>query len=92
MQIELVYADAERALRQRLDVPPGTTVAEALAASRFADERPAALAVYGQLATPERILEAGDRIELLRELWIEPMQARRQRAGGGTVRSGAERD
>ena len=85
MQIELVRASAECALRQRLDVPPGTTVAEALAASRFADERPAALAVYGQLVAPERILEQGDRIELLCELLIDPMEARRRRAADGRV-------
>ena len=80
MQIELVRASAECAVRQRLDVPPGTTVAAALAASRFADARPAALAIYGQVVAPERVLEEGDRIELLRELLIAPMEARRRRA------------
>lgn len=80
MQIELVQARAECAERQRLDVPPGTTVAEALALSRFAKTRPAALAVYGQVAAPEQVLEEGDRIELLRELLVAPMEARRRRA------------
>ena len=58
----------------------GTTVAEALAASRFADAKPAALAIYGQVVAPERVLVEGDRIELLRELLVPPTQARRQRA------------
>ena len=88
MRIELVRADAECALRQRLDVAPGTTVAEALAASRFADEQPAALAIYGQLVAPQRLLEEGDRVELLRELLIEPMEARRQRATAKAAEQG----
>ena len=88
MRIELVRADAECALQQRLDIPPGTTVAEALAASRFADEQPAALAVYGQLVAPERLLEEGDRVELLRELLIDPMEARRQRANAKAAEQG----
>ena len=67
-------------MQQCLDVPPGTTVAEALAASRFAAERPAALAIYGQVVSAQRVLAEGDRIELLRDLLINPMEARRRRA------------
>ena len=80
MRIELVRASAACAERQCLDVPPGTTVAEALAASRFAAERPAALAIYGQVVSAQRVLAEGDRIELLRDLLINPMEARRRRA------------
>ena len=80
MQVELVWASAECARRQQLEVSPGTTVAEALAASRFADAKPAALAIYGHVVTPDRVLAEGDRIELLRELLVAPTQARRQRA------------
>ena len=80
MQVELVCASAECARRQRLDVAAGTTVAEALAASCFADAKPAALAIYGQVVAPEQVLVDGDRIELLRELLVAPTQARRQRA------------
>ena len=82
MRVELVCASADSARRQQLDVAPGTTVAEALAASCFANAKPAALAIYGQVVTPERVLVEGDRIELLRELLVAPTQARRQRAEG----------
>ena len=80
MQIELVWASANCARRQQLDVVAGTTVAEALAASCFADAKPAALAIYGQVVAPEQVLREGDRIELLRELLVAPTQARRRRA------------
>ena len=80
MQVEVVWASADCVRRQQLDVASGTTVAEALAASCFKDAKPAALAIYGQVVAPERILVEGDRIELLRELLVAPTQARRQRA------------
>ena len=80
MQVEVVWASADCARRQQLDIAPGTTVAEALAASCFADAKPVALAIYGHVVAPDRVLVAGDRIELLRELLVAPTQARRQRA------------
>jgi hypothetical protein len=39
-----------------------------------------ALAVFGQAATAQTRLHAGDRIELLRSLQLDPKQARRLRA------------
>ena len=80
MRIELAFATAGQARRQRLEVPPGTTVGAALARSRFAGEKPAALAVYGEIVGPERVLEEGDRIDLLRPLRRSPIAARRDRA------------
>ena len=78
--VELVFATAEAAERQRLQLPARSTLATAIAASRFAGQCCAALAVHGELATADRELRDGDRIELLRELLIDPMQARRSRA------------
>ena len=80
MKIELVLATASGAASEQLDLPPGATVAEALAASRFRAERPAALGIYGEVAAPDRVLEDGDRIDLLRPLLVDPKQARRERA------------
>ena len=80
MKVEIVLATAEGTTREQLELPAGATVAEALAASRFAAERPDAIAVYGELAAPERELEDGERVELLRELLVDPKEARRRRA------------
>ena len=80
--VEVVLTGADGAQHQRVEVPSGTTVAEAVAASRFRDAARDALGVYGELVPPERVLEGGERIDLLQRLLIDPMQARRQRAAG----------
>ena len=80
MKIELVLATAREAVGETLDLPRGATVAQALAASRFAEEAPAAIGIYGEVVTPERVLEDGDRVELLRSLLVDPREARRRRA------------
>lgn len=80
MKIELVHADADGTRTERVDVPVGTTVADAVAASRFAGKDVAALAVYGRQVRHDWILEEGDRVELLSELLVDPKDARRMRA------------
>ena len=80
MKIELVRADADGTSVESVDVPVGTTVAEAVSASRFAGTDTAAYAVFGRLVREDRILEKGDRIELLPDLLIDPKDARRLRA------------
>ena len=82
MKIELVYATAEGATSEELEIEEGATVQAAVTASRFASTPAAAFAIFGKVVTAERVLEDGDRIELLRELVIDPMDARRQRAAG----------
>ena len=77
----MVFATAQAAERQTLRLPTRSTVATAIAASRFAGQRAAAVAIHGELAAPDRPLQDGDRIELLRELLVDPVQARRSRAG-----------
>ena len=80
MKVELVFATAEGSSSEELEVPEGSTVDQAVAASRFASTTAAALAIFGQVATADRVLEDGDRIELLRELLVDPKDARRSRA------------
>lgn len=80
MKIELVHADADGTRTACVDVPVGTTVADAVAVSRFAGEDAAAFAVYGRRVRHDRILEEGDRVELLSELLVDPKDARRMRA------------
>lgn len=80
MKIELVRATAGGTCSDAVEVPLGTTVAEAVAASRFAGTDAAAFAVYGRPVREDRTLEAGDRVELLSDLLIEPKDGRRMRA------------
>ncbi|KGK56816.1 hypothetical protein FHR47_002004 [Xanthomonas arboricola] len=81
VQVEVVLAWPDRYSSVQLEVPQGTTVAEAVASSGLTrDCTPAALAIHGVVVRPEQALCAGDRIELLRPLLLDPKEARRRRA------------
>ncbi|MCY3838271.1 MAG: RnfH family protein [Gammaproteobacteria bacterium] len=80
MKVEVVYATAEGANSEELELPEGTSVQAAVAASRFASTPVTGTAIFGKVVGADRILDDGDRIELLRELLIDPKDARRRRA------------
>ena len=80
MRVEVVFADAAGAVCEALDLPLGATVADAVGASRFAGRAPAAVGIHGEVATPDRVLRDGDRVDLLSSLLVGPQEARRKRA------------
>lgn len=71
-----------------MHVPPQTTAREAALMSDMADFFPEitidpgtlALGVYGEHVADDYVLQPGDRLELYRDLVMDPMQIRRQRA------------
>ena len=81
MKVEVVYATAQGSNSEVLELSEGTTVEMAVAASRFASTPVAGTAIFGKAITGDRVLEDGDRIELLRDLLVDPKDARRRRAG-----------
>ncbi len=89
LEIEVVFALPERQRLVALTMEPGATVADAVAESGLADEFPdhdiagAKLAVFGRLASRERPLRNGDRVEILRPLKADPKEVRRQLAAQG---------
>lgn len=89
IEVDLVQAWPDHCLTLRVQAPAGATVAEALrlaAATGFApaaDADPGCLAIFGNAVSTATRLHAGDRIELLRPLLVDPKQRRRERAGGG---------
>lgn len=80
MRIEVARATAAGATVVPVELDDGGTVADALAASPFADAPFAALGVFGRVVAPDAPLREGDRVELLSELLVEPKAARRARA------------
>ena len=80
MRVEVVLVDGRGTHRETLELAANATVADAVGASRFRGERPAAIGVYGKVVPMEQLLVEGDRIDLLSELIIDPKEARRQRA------------
>lgn len=82
IRVELVRAWPHRHQSTAVELAEGATVADALALVRWApDAEFVGLAVFGQAASVATRLHDGDRIELLRRLEVDPMQARRLRAG-----------
>lgn len=98
LAIEVAYASPAEQLVQRLAVPPGTTLEQAVARSglieRFGElaAAPLRLGVFGRLRDPQEPVCAGDRVEIYRALLTDPKEARRRRAsrkaGRGAVRRG----
>ena len=84
---EITTADAAPGIEAivTLELPPGTTVAEAAARSGLPARHalaPSALgfAIFGQRARADTPLADGDRVELTRPLVADPKAQRRQRA------------
>ncbi|MCC7414458.1 MAG: RnfH family protein [Gammaproteobacteria bacterium] len=89
--MEVVWVDADQSVACRtLALPRGSRVADALVALR-ADESAAEVcrrlargelqtAIYGERCESGAALHAGDRIELLAGLSVDPKVARRRRA------------
>jgi hypothetical protein len=63
-----------------VELPPGATVADAVAASGLDSSGIVAHAVFGLRVEPGAPLRDGDRVELLRPLLADPKDARRRRA------------
>lgn len=81
IRVELIRAWLRRHESVSVDLADGAQVGDALEAAGWQlDAEFAGLAVFGQAATAGTPLHAGDRIELLRRLELDPKQARRLRA------------
>jgi uncharacterized protein len=85
-RIRVVYALPDRQESVEVALEPGMDVQTAVLRSgllsRFPQPASASLvcAIYGQPAALTREVQEGDRIEILRPLFIDPKEARRQAA------------
>ena len=88
IRVSVASAERDRQTVIELSVPTGTTAAEAVARSGIRERHPgipreAALGVFGRIVGPGERLEAGDRVELYRELPADPKETRRRLAREG---------
>jgi uncharacterized protein len=89
VRISVVYALADRQALRELELPDSATVAEAVARSglleQFPEIRsgPLACAIYGRAVGDSQVLRAGDRVEILRPLQVDPKESRRRAAARG---------
>ena len=84
MRVEVVYALAQKQERVVLDLPPDSTVQDALQASGLVKHLPqiesGRLGVWGRPVTAQTRLRDRDRLEICRPLIADPKQVRRERA------------
>jgi len=89
LTVEVAYARLEEQLIIRLDVPPGTTLRQAIEQSgileRFGeiDLGDAKVGVFGKLRKLDETLRGGDRVEIYRPLIADPKEVRKKRAAAG---------
>lgn len=86
IQITLVYSPQSRITREiMMDVLAGTTVHQALLQSKLQDDfpnltvRPDHVGVWGRKVDQSHVLRDQDRIEIYRDLTVDPKVARRER-------------
>ena len=86
VKITLAYSPAPRQVREwSLELPPGSTAAQALAVSGVVTEFPElatgrlALGIWGKKAGLRQVLCEQDRLEIYRPLRVDPKVARRER-------------
>lgn len=82
IEVSAVYALPEEQLFVTMHVALGTTVeqlvASCVASRKFPPLADPRFAIFGRLAEPTQKLRAGDRVEILRPLNVDPKEARRR--------------
>ena len=88
INVEVVFGMPESQQIVAISVPSGSTVADALEASKIGTIFPDAdidhlpTGIWGRPVERDQELANGDRVEIYRELELEPMESRRLRALG----------
>ena len=96
--VEVVYALPERQTLLRVEVPAGTTVGAALAASGILALHPEIdlaaqrVGIFGRFVAVTHVLAADERIEIYRPLVADPKTSRHQRVARKRADRDSERD
>lgn len=91
IKIEVVYALPHEQTLLKLDVPPESTIADAIKLSGLLEKYPeidltkGKFGLYGKLSKADTVLREKDRIEIYRPLIADPKEVRRKRAEEGKV-------
>ena len=95
INVEVAYALPDRQQIIALDVPEGTTAWEAVCQSGIDAEfedlmltPDLKIGIFGKAVPFDRVLQAGERVEIYRPLKVDPKEVRKQRA----ARAKAQRD
>lgn len=94
LRVVVAFSPGPREVLERsLELPPGSTVRDAVAASGLADttgglpQGAAGVGIWGRKCGWEQPLREGDRVEIYRALAVDPKVARRERFRGQGARA-----
>lgn len=85
MNVGVCYAEADRQLWLRLEVPEGSTVQQAIELSGVLQRYPnidlenQKVGVFGKFAKLDAPIKEGDRVEIYRKITADPQQVQRRR-------------
>ena len=85
MNVGVCYAEAERQLWLRLEVPDGSTVQDAIELSGVLKQYPnidlgsQKVGIFGKLSKLDAPIKEGDRVEIYRQITCDPAQVKRRR-------------
>jgi putative ubiquitin-RnfH superfamily antitoxin RatB of RatAB toxin-antitoxin module len=85
VKVSIAYATRARQLWHDLELPAGTTVRRAVELSGIIAEFPEIdltknrVGIFGEVVSPEKVLEEGDRVEIYRPLIASPRLARKKK-------------
>ncbi|MDD5272238.1 MAG: RnfH family protein [Methylovulum sp.] len=85
MNVGVCYAEVDRQLWMRLEVPDNSTVAEAINLSGVLKLYPEInlttqkVGIFGKIATLDTPVKDGDRVEIYRPITADPQQVQRRR-------------
>lgn len=98
IRVEVAYALADRQELIALDVTKGTSMYDAAVQSKIADKFPeleiegVPMGIFGKAERKpkERVLEAGERVEIYRPLIADPKEVRKRRAAEAKAKRDSE--
>lgn len=85
MNVGVCYAQADRQIWLRLEVPEGSTIAQAIELSGVLKQYPEIdlesqkVGIFGKLAKLDAPVKEGDRVEIYRKITADPAQVQRRR-------------
>ena len=85
MNVGVCYAEVDRQLWMRLEVPDESTVEEAIKLSGVLKLYPdinlgtQKVGIFGKIATLETTVKEGDRVEIYRQITVDPQTVQRRR-------------
>lgn len=85
MNVGVCYAEADRQSWLRLEVPDNSTIEQAITLSGLLTRYPEInlsqqkVGIFGKLAKLDTVIKEGDRVEIYRQITVDPAMVKRRR-------------